>query len=237
MEERLVLGICSSPRPGANTDIALAAALEAAAEVPGIRTETIYLRDYPDIRPCQGCYACSPPDQSRDSKYACPMHRDDDMNKIYPKLLECSGLILASPVYFGSVTGTMKMFMDRTEPLLRYGAHNYKYGLRHKVGGGIAVGGNRNAGEESTIQTIINYFLIHDMLPVGSGPQRTPGCYIGGGATTWPNDKDSGKNGILKDALGLQSCRNLGRNVAETVIRVGAGPYEVDDFTCLSPLA
>ena len=221
MKDRLILGICSSPRKGANTDICLAAAMEAAAELPGIRTETIYLREYPDIRPCKGCYACSPSDQSKDSLYACPMHHDDDMGRIYPRLLECSGLILASPVYFGTVSGPMKIFMDRTEPLLRYGSNNYKYGLQHKIGGGIAVGGNRNAGEEFAIMTMHYYFMIHDMLPVGSGGQRTPGCYIGGGATTWPDDKSVQKNGVLKDGLGLMSCRNLGRNVAETVIRTG----------------
>ena len=220
MSDKLILGISGSPRKGANTDICLQAAMDAAAGVEGIRTEMIYLRDY-RIEPCLGCFACCPKTIVPERDYACPAHRDDDMSKIYPKLLECSGLILASPVYFGNMTGQMKTFMDRTEPLLRYGTGKFKYGLQHKVGGGIAVGGNRNAGEEFTLLALQYYFQVHDMIVVGSGGQPTPGCYLGGGATTWPNDKSESRDGVLKDELGLMSCRNLGRNVAETVLRMG----------------
>ena len=220
MEEKLILGISGSPRRGANTEIALNVAMEEAAKVEGIRTETIYLRDYPNIHQCLGCFSCcNEIAQKNDGEFACPAYKDDDMNKLYPKLLECSGLILASPVYFGNVTGTMKTFMDRTEGLLRYGKSKYGYGLQHKVGGAIAVGGNRNAGEEFAISAMHYYFIIHDMVVTGSGGQPTPGCYLGGGATTWPNDKSKSRDGILKDELGLMSCRNLGRNVAETVMR------------------
>ncbi len=222
METKLILGISGSPRKGANTDICLEAAMKAAAEVPGIRTETIYLRDY-KIEHCLGCFACCPKDAPPgfENEFACPARKNDDMKLIYPKLLECSGLILGSPVYFGSISGQMKTFMDRTEPLLRYGCGKYQYGLQHKVGGALAVGGNRNAGEEFTIMCMHYYFMVHDMIVVGSGGQPTPGCYLGGGATTWPNDKSVTRDGVTKDELGLMSCRNLGRNVAETVIRTG----------------
>ncbi len=220
MADKLILGISSSPRKGRNTDIALRAAMEEAQKVEHIRTEIIYLRDYSDIHDCIGCFACSRETALKSNdEYACPTFKRDGMAEIYPKLLKCEGLILASPVYFGGVNAPMKRFMDRTEGFLRYGCNKYKYGLQHKVGGGIAVGGNRNAGQEFTIQAMHYYFMIHDMLITGSGGQRTPGCYIGGGATTWPNDK-SNENGILLDELGLQSCRNLGQNIAETVARV-----------------
>lgn len=220
MDKKLILGVSSSPRKGRNTDIALAAALEEAEKIEGIRTEIIYLRDYPDIHDCIGCFSCcSDVAAQADGAYACPIFKTDDMSHLYPKLLECDGLILASPVYFGSVNSIMKRFMDRTEGLLRYGRSRFQYGLQHKIGGGIAVGGNRNGGEEFTIQTMHYYFHIHDMLVAGSGGERTPGCYVGGGATTWPNDKGA-SNAILNDTLGLQSCRNLGRNIAETVCRM-----------------
>ena len=39
------------------------------------------------------------------------------MDEIYPKLKECDGLILASPVYFGSISTQLKQFMDRTEEM------------------------------------------------------------------------------------------------------------------------
>lgn len=209
-----ILGINASPRKGANTDTMLAAALAAAEETQGVETETIYLRDY-DISPCVGCYACGS-DAAAKADRAC-LRYQDGMDEIYPKLLACDGLILASPVYFGNLTGQMKVFMDRTEGLLRYGTSSYQYGLQHKVGGAIAVGGNRNAGEEFTILSLHYFMHVHDMIVVGSGGEKTPGCYLGGGGTSWPNDRNK-KNAVEDDELGMKSARNLGRNVAGTLM-------------------
>ena len=215
MEKKLILGVSSSPRKGANTDILLNHALKAAEEHEFIRTETIYLRDY-DIAPCNSCVGCCSELAAKgDADRACLAFRDG-MDKIYPKLLECSGLILASPVYFGSVNAQMKAFMDRTEGLLRYGFSKYKNALSCKVGGGIAVGGNRNAGQEFTIQQIHYYYAIHDMIIVGSGAEPMPGCYIGGGATTYPQ-RGRVRDAVMQDEVGLKCTGNLGRKVASTI--------------------
>lgn len=216
METKKILGICSSPRKGGNTDTLLKAALEAAEETEGITTEAVYLRDY-DIAPCRGCYACGS-EKAAGGDRACLMF-SDGMDEIYPKLLSCDGLILASPVYFGTLNGQMKVFMDRTEGLLRYGTSRYQYALQHKVGGAIAVGGNRNGGEEFTILSLQYFMHIHDMIVVGSGGEKTPGCYIGGGGTSWPNDRDL-RDAVKLDELGMKSSRNLGRNVAGTILRL-----------------
>lgn len=215
MKEKLILGISSSPRKGANTDILLAHALKAAEEYEEIRTETIYLRDH-EIALCNSCIACcSEAAEKGAADRACLSFRDG-MDEIYPKLLECSGLILASPVYFGTVNAQMKAFMDRTEGLLRYGMSKYKNALSCKVGGAITVGGNRNAGQEFTLQTIHYYFHVQDMTVVGSGAEPRPGCYLGGGATTAP-ERGRVKDAVLRDELGLKSTGNLGRRVAATV--------------------
>lgn len=215
MKKKLILGISSSPRKGANTDILLKHALEAAEEFDYIRTEAIYLRDY-EIAPCNSCIVCCTEAAAKgDADRACFSFRDG-MDEIYPKLLECTGLILASPVYFGSVNAQMKAFMDRTEGLLRYGMSKYKDALSCKVGGAVTVGGNRNAGQEFTLQQIHYYFAIQDMTIVGSGPEPIPGCYLGGAATTYPN-RGRIKDGVLGDELGLKSTANLGRKVARMI--------------------
>ncbi len=215
MEKRLILGISSSPRKGANTDILLEHALKAAEEYEYIRTETIYLREY-NISYCNSCVACCTEAAAKgNADRACLSFRDD-MDRIYPKLLECSGLILASPIYFGCANAQMKAFMDRTEGLLRYGFSKYKNALSGKVGGGIAVGGNRNAGQEFTIQQMHYYFIIHDMIVVGSGAEPMPGCYLGGGATTYPQ-RGRVRNAVLQDEVGLKCTGNLGRKVAATI--------------------
>lgn len=216
MSEKLILGISGSPRKGANTDILLAEAMKAAEETAGIRTETIYLRDY-EIHNCKGCFACCrEPGKKDGGAHACAMFHDG-MDEIYPKLKECAGLIIATPVYFQSMSAQVKQFMDRTEGFLRYGTSQYQYGLQNKVGGGIVVGGNRNAGEELTMLELQCYFQVHNMIVVGSGGEPTPGCYNGGAGTTYPQKGDI-RDAVLADELGLKSSRNLGRRVAEVVM-------------------
>jgi multimeric flavodoxin WrbA len=215
MKTKLILGISSSSRKGANTDILLKHALTAAEAYNNVRTEMIFLRDL-DIHPCNSCVACCTEAAARgDADKACLFFRDD-MDKLYPKLLECQGLILAAPVYFGSVNAQMKAFMDRTEGLLRYGMSKYKNALSCKIGGGIAVGGNRNGGQEFTLQQMHYYFAIQDMTIVGSGDEPIPGCYLGGAATTYPN-RGRVKDGVLQDELGMKSAANLGRKVAKMI--------------------
>lgn len=218
MEKKLILGVSASPRKNANTDRMLKYALEAAETVEGIETETIYLRNY-DIHNCKGCFACCREPGKRDGGiHACAVYQDG-MEEIYPKLKECDGLILASPVYFGSITAQMKQFMDRTEGLLRYGTSQYQYALQDKVGGCLAVGGNRNAGEEFTLLCMQYFFQVHDMIVVGSGGEPTPGCYLGGGCTTYPQKGDV-VDGIDSDEIGIKSARNTGIKVARTILRM-----------------
>ena len=159
MGKKLILGISGSPRKDANTDRMLRYALEAAESVGDIETETIYLRDY-EIHNCKGCFDCCREAGQRDGGiHACAIFRDG-MDEIYPKLKACDGLILASPVYFGTISTQMKQFMDRTEGLLRYGTSQYQYALQNKVGGCLAVGGNRNAGEEFALLNMQYYFCL-----------------------------------------------------------------------------
>lgn len=208
-----ILGISGSPRKNANTDFLLDVALKAAENTGGIETEIIYLRDY-SINPCIGCYACcSEIAAKKDS--ACLTFKDG-MDEIYPKLKECDGLIIGTPVYFGSMTAQTKAFMDRTEGLLRYGFSTYQNALRNKVGAGIAVGGNRNGGQEFTLQAIHYYCLIQDMIVIGTGPDPTPGCYLGGCGTNSPQ-RGRIKDAVKSDDLGIKSSEIIGKRVAETV--------------------
>jgi multimeric flavodoxin WrbA len=203
-----ILGISGSPRK-ANTDFLLEEALKSAETLEGIVAERIYLRDL-EIKFCMGCFRCF---DENPNQYACQVHRDS-MDEIYLKLKECHGLILATPVYFGQMTGQMKTFMDRTEPLLRYAKSQWKFGLKDKVGGAIAVGGNRNGGQETTLQALHHFFLIHDMVVVGTGPDERPGCYLGAAATTHPK-RGRIKDAVKEDELGVRAARILGKRVAE----------------------
>lgn len=213
MKEKLILGISGSPRKDANSDFLLKTALAAAERDGGIRTELIFLRDF-EIHYCNGCLGCcSSLAASKD--LPCVSFRDD-MDLLYPRLRDCDGLILASPVYLGAVTAQMKTFMDRTMGLLRYGMSSYRDALRNKVGAGIVMGSNRNGGQELTLQGIHYYFIAHDMVVAGSGPDVTPGCYLGGAGMNYPQ-RGVSRNSAEKDELGIKSSEIAGRRIAELV--------------------
>ncbi len=72
-------------------------------EMQSIETEIIYLGDY-NIKGCNGCEGCK-------DIYKCII--EDDMQKIYPLILESDAVILGSPAYFYNVSADMKAFIDR----------------------------------------------------------------------------------------------------------------------------
>jgi multimeric flavodoxin WrbA len=101
-----VLGLFGSPRRGGNTDILLEEALKG-AEKEGAKVERLYLSDF-TITPCKECHGCDPTGN-------CIIL--DDMQKIYPKLLEADVVILASPIFFYGVTAWAKALIDRSQAL------------------------------------------------------------------------------------------------------------------------
>ena len=100
-----VLGIAASPRRGANTERLLDSALKG-AKSNGAITEKVVL-NLLKIKPCQACSRCS--------KTAVCYIRDD-MGSLLKKLKTCDALIIASPVYFGTVTAQLKLMIDRCQP-------------------------------------------------------------------------------------------------------------------------
>lgn len=209
-----IVGISGSPR-NANTDLLLEYSLRAARSIEGIETEVIRLREE-EIRYCIGCFNCN---KENDSPSGCPVHRDS-MDRIVPTLLSAAGVIVASPVYFGGVSAQTKTLMDRTESLLRYTPAPRTAALRNKVGGAIAVGGNRNGGQEATIQAIHHFFLVHDMVVVGTGPDKQPGCYLGAASFSGsdPQRGSTIRDASTSDDIGTRAAQIIGVRVAETVL-------------------
>ena len=100
-----ILGISASPRRGGNTEILLDAALSGAASA-GASVEKIVL-DELCLRPCQGCDACA-------KNLGCVIK--DDMRRVYKKVSGSDALIVASPIYFGSLSAQVKIMIDRFQP-------------------------------------------------------------------------------------------------------------------------
>ena len=185
-----ILGICGSPRKQGNSAYATRHALATLDTQPGVVTEYISLAGL-NIAPCDGCFACR----------GGSCHHEDDMAAIYEALRRCEGLILASPVYLGLVTGPLQMVMDRTVVLRING-----WQLSGKVGAGIACGGFRNGGQELTLVNMQTYFLQQNMLVIADGPR-----YSHSGATIVGRAEE--------DALGLQTVEQMALHLLAMVRR------------------
>ncbi len=112
-----VLVILGSPRRKGNSAI-LADQITKGAESTKAKVETIYLQGK-SIAPCKACFAC----QKKDSK-GCSIQ--DDMQKVYPKLIKADALVIASPVYWFTMSAQTKIFLDRCFALPAYQSDPFK---------------------------------------------------------------------------------------------------------------
>lgn len=102
-----IIAINGSPRKKWNTATLLEKALEGAAS-QGAETELIHLYDL-DFKGCTSCFACKLKDGKSYGKCAII----DGLTKVLEKIVDINVLLLGSPIYFGTVTGEMRSFMER----------------------------------------------------------------------------------------------------------------------------
>lgn len=97
-----VLGVSGSPLKGGNTEILLDYVLDG-ARAAGAATEKIRLNDL-SFKPCQDCGGCS-------QTGVCIV--GDDMQTLYRAIESSDGIIVASPIFFGSLSAQTKAMVDR----------------------------------------------------------------------------------------------------------------------------
>ncbi len=161
-----------------------ATALEEVArtlEAEGIETETIQIGKR-DVRGCIGCGYC-------ETAGKCVF--DGIVNDVAAKFKDADGLVVGSPVYYGSPNGTILAFLDR----LFYSA---SYDLHMKVG--AAVVSARRGGNSASFDVLNKYFSISGM-PIAT-------------STYWNQVHGFSADDVKKDAEGLQTMRNLAHNMA-----------------------
>ena len=106
-----VLVLLGSPRKKGNSAI-LADQIAKGAKAVGARVETLFIHGM-KIAPCKSCYACQKPNSK-----GCSIK--DDMQEVYKKLREADAWVIASPVYWFTVSAQTKLWMDRCFALLPY---------------------------------------------------------------------------------------------------------------------
>jgi multimeric flavodoxin WrbA len=213
-----ILGISGSPRKG-TTDIIVKTSLDAAQTLGDVETRFIGLAKK-KITPCFGCWRCH---TDATKERFCPQYKDD-MQEIYEAMLWADGMIIGTPVYWGSVSAQIKAVLDRTMPFCHYSS-TFKGELSHKVVGAVTVAYDKNGGQEYAIQVVHNWALVQDMVVVGSGPGTPVCCYYGGAAYCMPSDAI---DAVKKDGQGMKSCRGTGMRVAHLARIIKSGIQALD---------
>ncbi|MBN2022862.1 MAG: flavodoxin family protein [Pirellulales bacterium] len=184
-----VLGISGSPRAGGNTEIAVRAALDILAS-EGMEVDFLSLAGR-QVKPCTACGGCGKSDE-----VDC-VQPDPAFEGVVERFVAADGILVGSPVYFGSATPETMALLDRVGYVNRR-----KQGfLRRKVGAAIVVG--RRAGHNFTLAQINFFFLLSEMIVPGS--------------TYWNVGFGREKGDILGDAEGIQTIRDLAANMAWTM--------------------
>ena len=109
---RKVLVLLGSPRRKGNSAI-LAEKIAEGAKSKGASVSIVFLHGL-NIAPCKACYACQKPKSK-----GCSI--DDDMQPLYRAMREADAWVLASPVYWFTLSAQMKIWMDRCLAFPAYG--------------------------------------------------------------------------------------------------------------------
>ena len=187
----IVVGICGSPREQA-TDYILKETLRM------LKEQDFETRFFTVRRKRIGfCLQCD----------YCLTHKGcmqkDDMEELYTLLEDAKGIVIATPVYNGGISAQTKAIMDRCRATVAADKNFFKY----KVGMGIALGGDRNGGQEPALAQIHTFYILNGMVPVSGG-------FFGAnlGATFWTKDN---LEGAKLDEEGFKSLKKTVKRFAE----------------------
>ena len=145
-----------------------------------------------DVRGCIGCNFCR--EHGR-----CVFN--DVVNETAPKFDEAAGLVVGTPVYYAGANGQALAFLDR----LFYSTSGV---VDKTMKVGAAVVSSRRAGSTSAFDEINKYFTISAMPVVPS--------------TYWNEVHGFTAQDVEADLEGLQTMRNLGKNIAFMVKAIDA---------------
>jgi multimeric flavodoxin WrbA len=139
----------------------------------------------------RGCMACGNCGKRKDEKC---VYTADPVNEWIQIMKKADGIILASPVYYSGVAGTMKCFLDRAF----YVSGSNGNLFRHKVGAALAA--VRRTGGSSTLDCLNHYLSYSEMLIASSHYWNVIHGKL-------PGD-------VEKDEEGVQIMQVLGSNMA-----------------------
>ncbi len=188
-----VLSVCGSPRREGNTRQMLRRVCDILAKA-GHEIDEVFLHGM-DLSPCSACYQCAKKKDRKCHGYV------DDMNGLIDRTAAAGVVLLGSPVYFGSMTGQMKMYIDRVGFVHRV---SDKF-LSRKIGASVVPA--RRAGRLLTFAELNMWFLINGMIVPGS--------------SYWNVGQGLKEGDIGQDSEALQTLDDLAANILWLSERLG----------------
>jgi len=158
----------------------------------GIETEMFYLGK----KAISGCIACN---KCQETGYCC---MNDKVNELLEKLPAIDGIIIGSPVYYGSASGQLTAFLDRA-----FQAGFWKSRWANIFG--AAVVSCRRGGASAAFDQINKYFTMNNMPVVSS--------------QYWNQVHGFTPDDVRKDLEGLQTMRILANNMVWLLKSIDAG--------------
>jgi multimeric flavodoxin WrbA len=146
-----VVLLSGSPKADGNTAQLLNKCAQT-IEAAGVNAEVVSLAGK-KIEACIACGYCS-------KHGKCGLN--DDFDEIVDQLRDAQGFIVGAPVYYGTARGDV---MNALQRIGRVSSGSGKF-LAGMVGGPIAVA--RRGGQTLTLQEMLMFFLINDMIVPGS---------------------------------------------------------------------
>ncbi len=189
-----VVAFCGSARRKGNTALLLNTVLEPLAEA-GAKTELVELAG----SKMGGCTACMVCFKEQDGTCAV---KKDMLNECVDKMSRADVVILGSPTYFADVSAEMKALIDRSGMVGRANDHLYK----RKIGASVVA--VRRAGGIHAFDTMNHFFLINQMIIVGS--------------SYWNIGIGRDKGEVAEDQEGMETMRHLGENMAWLLKKIKA---------------
>ena len=180
-----VVAFCGSARKRGNTFILLEAALEPLQRA-GVDVEIIELAELPIIG-CRACFECFEMKNHR-----CVIEADQ-VNEYIAMMERADALILGSPTYFADVSSEMKALIDRCGMVSRANGDLF----RRKLGAAIVA--VRRAGAVHTYDSMNHFFLICQMIVVGS--------------SYWNIGIGRERGEVESDHEGMNTMKDLGENM------------------------
>ena len=153
-----IIAIYGSPRHDGNTAALMKQAV-AGAQLEGADVEEVFLRDY-KISPCLEIYGCL---QSGE----CAIK--DDFQSILARIDACSGIMLASPIFFYTVSAHTKIFMDRCQSrwVRKYWIENQAAGKASETRKGLFISVGATKGKKLFDGALLTVKYFFDVLNTG----------------------------------------------------------------------